>query len=271
MNVKVLLGAMLFLLASSATSIGYAADKRTLVADLVFELGYGGAIHHFKDYLLRGEEGYRLQAKEHFASAMEMVAKLRQLNNLTEQERAALDDLEVMIQSYSGALSTIQSAYRHSRGLVQVLTATDKRVQIDDAAAIDALAVLRKGHRWGRIEKLIFVLGYGGAIDNFKNYLIRRDEQYRTWADAWFEEALQLVAHIRWRERKNRVKVEALENITSVLEAYRAALPLMARTLSPAVGATSDVVVNIAVRGADRALAVDDQPALAGIELLRGN
>ncbi|HGX93005.1 MAG TPA: hypothetical protein ENK35_06795 [Candidatus Tenderia sp.] len=270
MNVKVWLGAMLLCLATSVTSIGYAADKRALVADLVFELGYGRAIHHFKDYVLRGEDDYRLQARKYFVSAREKVAALRQVKNLTEKEIAALDDLDGVIQSYLGALSTIQSAYRHSRGLVQVLTTTDDRVHIDDASAIDAIAVLRQGHRWHRVEKLVFVLGYGSAIYNFKNYLIRRDEQYRKWADAQFEEALQLVAEIRWRERKNPPKVKALENIKSVLEAYRAALPLMARTLKPSMETSSNIVVNIAVRGADRALKVDDKPAFDGIALLLG-
>ncbi len=270
MNLKVLLGAMLLFLATSVTSTGYATDKRTLVADLVFELGYGRAIHHFKDYVLRGEDSYRTQAKQYFAAAREKIAALRQLSNLSDREVRALEELDTVIQSYIAALSTIQSAYRHSRGLIQVLTATDKRVHIDDAAAIEALAILREGYRWSRIEQLVFVLGYGGAIDNFKNYLIRRDERYRMQADARFEEALKIVAHIRWRERKNPTKVAALERLKSVLEAYRIALPLMARTLKPAAEASSNIVINIAVRGADRALDVDDKPALDSIALLQG-
>ena len=260
------LGVCLAAMISSVQAAGQ--DKRALVAALVSELGYGRAVHNFKDYVLRGGEAYRVKARDYFLSAKEKIGALRRLDSVTEVERMALDDLESVIDSYIAALPTIQRAYRQSRTLARVLNATAAQLEIDDQLAIESIALLRKGYQWSPVEKLVFALGYGSAIHNFKNYLIFRDEKYRQWADAWFEEALQIVARMKWRERKNSRKLAALKEVESVLNAYRSALPVMARTLEPARASQSEVVINVAVRGADKALKVEDLPALEGLQML---
>ncbi len=268
MKIKLLLFVCVAFLATSVSTISYAESKRDLVAGLILELGYGRAVHNYKDYVLRGEEEYRIKARDYFDSAQSRINALSQLDNISSPERQALSDLNVVVSAYIEALGKIQKGYQRSRNLMAVLNLVEEELSINDQQAVEAIGVLRKGYRWSTMEKLVFSMGYGSAIDNYKNFLLKRDDKYRVSADAWLEESLALIAQLKWRERKNATKLAALMDIESVLQAYRSALPVMERTLEPVRNTTSNIMINVAVRGADKALAVEDQPALDGLRYL---
>ncbi len=242
--------------------------ERQLVAGLVADLGYGGAIHHFSDYLLRGDDALRQAATRDFAAAKLKLDTLRRSPGLDPEQREAVELLDRTIGAYLAALATIERLYRNRTSLAKVLATAKARGRIDDAGAIAALETLRRGFRWRRIERLRFVLGYGGAIHHYKNYLIHRDEVHRQQAEARLREALQLAAELRWTERNRPGRLAAVHDIEAVLEEYLASLPVVERTLAPAREARSEIAVSIAVRGADRALKVDDGPAIEALARL---
>jgi len=267
-KIKLITVVCVVFLSATLSNFSYAESKRQLVAGLVLELGYGRAVHNYRDYVLRGEEEYRIKARDYFGSAQSRINELSQLDDISSLERQALNDLNVVVSAYIEALGKIQKGYQRSRNLMVVLNAVEAELSINDQQAIEAIGVLREGYRWSMVEKLVFSLGYGSAIDNYKNFLIKRDDKYMQLAEAWLEEGLTLVAQLKWRERKNAAKLAALKDVETVLQTYRSALPVMEKTLEPVRNTTSDIMINIAVRGADKALAVEDQPALDGLRYL---
>ena len=52
-------------------------EEEELVNDIIFNLGYGGLVHNFKNYILRGEEQYFILAKDKYEILKDDLEKLR--------------------------------------------------------------------------------------------------------------------------------------------------------------------------------------------------
>ena len=134
-------------------------------------------------------------------------------------------------------------------------------VQIGSAASVrDRTAALRgvlaEGHAVAaQLERRI---GYGGLVHDFKNYVLRPDEdRYRTSALANAEEALALLE--RLRASADRLGIDArLTHTREMIESYAARLERV-RDLS-ANGRDPGFV--------DERVRFDDQPALQEVELV---
>ncbi len=103
-------------------------------------LGYVGAIHHFKNYVLRGTDEYRTNAIARFKEARDAIATLRGDAALGDKEKKALDDIEGVVKRYEANVSTAQTMMAERKSIKEIDTA----VKVDDAPAIAGLAVLRK-------------------------------------------------------------------------------------------------------------------------------
>ena len=83
-NLTALTIAFIMMLTTAIPQNGYAQDdKRENISTLVRLLGYGAAIHNFKNYVLRGNEKYGRKANQFFSEAKLVVAKLRENNPIT--------------------------------------------------------------------------------------------------------------------------------------------------------------------------------------------
>lgn len=123
-------------------------------------VGYGGFIHDFKNYVLRGEPGNFEAAVAHLAEARALVDALRLHDGLTAADAAALQDIDQMLVAYQTALE--QAADYWEQGLETA--AIDAAVRVDDTAATAAFAALSS--RFGAREDEFAALFAARLLDN---------------------------------------------------------------------------------------------------------
>ncbi|MBE9527494.1 MAG: hypothetical protein IME94_11050, partial [Proteobacteria bacterium] len=220
-------------------------------------LGYGGAIHHYKNYVLRGKEKYFVSADKSYASAMQIVERMKGMNGLSPEENKALSDIGNMINQYRSSLPTIKEIYASEKSLFKVLKMTDDKVKIDDGPAKAGLKILRDKKQFNALENLEYTLGYGNAIHNFKNYIIRGKDKYRNNADLLYTEAETWLTKLE-KNTSDPDMTKALGIIRKTVKGYHKALPKIAANYKKLEGVSSDAVRNVIVRGSDRLVKIND-------------
>ncbi|MDH4063318.1 MAG: hypothetical protein OEW19_02885 [Acidobacteriota bacterium] len=103
-------------------------------------LGYAGAIHHFKNYVLRGDDEYRAKAAAEFQNVTRAVAALRVEGSRTARQMQALDDLGGVVRRYAANLEVVRTMIGERKSVKDI----DLAVKVDDTPATAALAVLRR-------------------------------------------------------------------------------------------------------------------------------
>ncbi|WP_167404891.1 ATP-binding protein [Vibrio penaeicida] len=105
-----------------------------LLNNLRYQLGYNGAIHQFKNYVLRGKLKDKDAASEHFKEAKIVIAKYKSLN-LTIAEKHALNAVDRVITEYQSKLFQMPVEYHRGLDITQI----DAQLKVNDEPAIHAL------------------------------------------------------------------------------------------------------------------------------------
>ncbi|MDM8564974.1 nitrate- and nitrite sensing domain-containing protein [Candidatus Halobeggiatoa sp. HSG11] len=113
--------------------------KQKIIADLQIHLGYGGLIHHFKNYVLRGDQKYIDAFHEQYQNAYLIMAKYKQLSNISVNEIENIEIVKETFDRYNLYLSVTIDLKSRNKKIGEI----DKIVKIDDMPAIMALAELR--------------------------------------------------------------------------------------------------------------------------------
>jgi len=115
------------------------SDKRETYRELTESFGYGGFIHHFKNYVIRRDDHYLAAAGIDIENTRQALQRYRQFT-VTDAEREALDALSATLDEYYEKFSFLASN--------QLDTVTvndlDAQVKVDDTAAFEGLRVLSK-------------------------------------------------------------------------------------------------------------------------------
>lgn len=114
-----------------------AAPRGVWISAIRDHLGYGGIIHHFKNYVLRQEAVY-LESTRRQIEAFERVVAEYLAHPLPEEERAALLTIAETIRAYAAMLPVAERAAAEGWEVTQ----TDAAVRIDDRPALAAFATL---------------------------------------------------------------------------------------------------------------------------------
>ncbi|MDH5656017.1 MAG: ATP-binding protein [Spirochaetia bacterium] len=224
------------------------------------EIGYGGMIHEFKNYILRGEEDRFDAGNIKIGGAITAIYYYKSLD-LSPEEYENADTLLASVQKYRNALITA----RNLKSAGWPPEKIDNMIQIDDSKAIHALLSLETSSRTNpdinskprTLADIRKALGFNGMIHNFKNYILRRDKKYRSLAMINILEIKLLLKkynsfHINEEEKK------ALGSIRETVEKYESNLNIAEKMHRE----------KISVIAVDRAVKVDDKPALNGIDIL---
>ena len=115
-----------------------------VMGDVQNILGYGGLIHHFKNFILRGEEKHIALFNHSLEQLQANMLKFKQQSSVTSDELHQLNIIINTINRYSDALKLAQLKYK--QGLA--VSAIDQLVSIDDTAAIESLLKLKSNKRW---------------------------------------------------------------------------------------------------------------------------
>lgn len=113
--------------------------KQQLLLDFKQDIGYGGAIHNFKNYLLRGDSAYYINFQRNVLSLHEHLNQYRQIKDLSASELKSLTTLENTVQLYESNIQRVRSGLGNA-DKVQL----DAEVRIDDQAALAAFRQLEQ-------------------------------------------------------------------------------------------------------------------------------
>ena len=244
---------------------GDRSNKARLVNTLRAEIGYGGMIHQFKNYVLRHDDKRIAKVETRIAGAVSTIEQYEGLGT-SEAEQAALDAVRGVLAAYGQALEKARSLTAQGESARDI----DRLIKIDDRPALDGLARLdefvaaevgRDGGRRTKTQLIAAVsaaVGYGGMIHQFKNYVLRHDAQRidkirarLDGTDAILDEYAALGV--------NDAEGTALADIRGVMDAYGEAVATVKRLA--AQGKTPEQV--------DSVIKIDDGPALAALVTLR--
>ena len=109
--------------------------KQSIVSKMKEYVGYGGLIHNFKNYVLRGTPKYEQKVKTQFNELMILIKEYKGLNNVSKEELSLLSDVETVFRKYYEGLPMVVKAVEDGL-LVKEL---DKIVKVNDTPAIKAL------------------------------------------------------------------------------------------------------------------------------------
>ncbi|VAW85317.1 Methyl-accepting chemotaxis sensor/transducer protein [hydrothermal vent metagenome] len=99
------------------------------------QFGYGGAIHNFKNYVLRGENKYHSHFNSNHAVVDGAIKKYRQLPDVTQEELQALDAIEENLKIYSEKINQVKSLHMTGKTVEKI----DITVKVNDGLALRAL------------------------------------------------------------------------------------------------------------------------------------
>ena len=103
-------------------------------------IGYGGVIHNFKNYMVRGDEKYFELSKQQLNQARDQIEVYRQLPNINEEEKIALNSIENTFQQYQNYLDSIADMKARQSSIREI----DDMVKIDDQFALNGIKLLRR-------------------------------------------------------------------------------------------------------------------------------
>jgi len=101
---------------------------------IIRALGYGGAIHNFKNYLLRRDDKSKQAFLSHYRQLQDALGDYRSNTQLSESEKRALSVVEQTIKAYRMQFDHLQKQTNLSTEISEL----DKAVKIDDGPAIRA-------------------------------------------------------------------------------------------------------------------------------------
>ncbi len=114
------------------------AMRQSLLMDIKSQFGYGGTIHNFKNYVLRGKEKYHKRLKDNFSKLDKAIDTYLSLPELSVEERQALTDIKTVSDNYRTQTDIAHRLIAQSQSAEQV----DAAVKVSDAPAFKAFKVL---------------------------------------------------------------------------------------------------------------------------------
>ena len=238
-------------------------DAAALV-DIGTYLGYGGAIHHLQNYLLRNEPSYLERLRISAGRVRAALAKYRTMAS-TDGELTALDTIESTLQRLERTAATTRTLRADARpdrtgngipavevrqavealGVLERAVGARRALQAEGPTKLEVLYGLRRA------------IGFGGMIHAFKNLVLRGDPASAAEVEGGVRAAVEQIARYRGLG-VNEAEDAALSDIAKILATY---------------GARTDLVVSMwktgdPVSAIDAAVRVDDAPAVAGLATL---
>ena len=107
------------------------------------ELGYGGFIHNFKNYVLRGQIKYYDRVLRNYDDLIFYLDNLDNSFGMTDEDRENISVIRTTVNDYRSAANLIKPLVEEGRSIAYI----DNMVKIDDTPAMDALKNLDAGYK----------------------------------------------------------------------------------------------------------------------------
>lgn len=238
--------------------------KEQALSALISNIGYGGMIHQFKNYVLR-KDTPRIRKIQEAVGASIGALRAYEASGVSAEEAAAIAEIEGVIRKYATNTDLVvkmATAGKTSREI-------DGAVKISDKPALEGIAALkdivlreRKAADSDDTKiRLTFTireaLGFGGMIHQFKNYVLRQDAKRVEKIRARIADARSAIEAYK-RVGATNTELAALNAIEGVINAYD-----KNTTLVQGLVAKGNTVEQL-----DKAVKISDKPALEGFASL---
>jgi len=240
------------------------SEKARALNALRREIGYGGMIHQFKNYILRKDETRLVTIDERLGGALAAISRYQALG-VSTNEQTALAAITATLDAYVKAPTDA----RRLIALGKTASELDAAIKVDDGPALEALENLeheisavsgREGLKTNKarlLSSLYKSIGYGGVIHRFKNFILRHDHDLIETVNGHLKSALDTLDTYSKLETTD-AEISAIIAIRATLGVYSQMLPVIDK-LSEEGKSPEDI---------DRIVFVDDRPALAGLATL---
>ena len=112
--------------------------KDKIISDIKEIIGYGGMIHDFKNYVLRGDKSYEIKFNKNYQKFVALCDKYSSLKTTTKKELELIKIIKDTFLGYKNGLKKVVKAHKQNIKIKEL----DKIVKIDDKPAIDAIYIL---------------------------------------------------------------------------------------------------------------------------------
>lgn len=114
-------------------------DKEHFSREIYQELGYGGIIHNFKNYVLRHDPKYREKFFRHTNYLETLIFQKRSSAKLTQVEKDSLNTILKTVLDYKEKIHLVDKALLEGKSSAEI----DQLVKVDDSSALEALALMK--------------------------------------------------------------------------------------------------------------------------------
>lgn len=111
--------------------------KSAYLNELRHAMGFGGAIHNFKNYVLRQDLPRITRINAFLDQALDITERYRTLS-INDEERVAIDKITEVLQNYRRNVSVVQSMVEQGASAIEI----DQAVKINDTPALQGLTAL---------------------------------------------------------------------------------------------------------------------------------
>ncbi|NVJ91302.1 MAG: HAMP domain-containing protein [Methylocystaceae bacterium] len=202
------------------------SDKVTTLNTLLREMGFGGVIHDYYDYILRQDYPRIAKINFHIGASRALIQQYASLG-VNAQESDAVTALEKYLTTLSKSMEFIEERADYGDRAEEIFA----QLKNDDQDALKAIVTLKKmagdvsGQRLEEKSKsellveLRDVMGFGGVIYNFKRYVLSSEE-------AAFKKMMvqvsvaEKILSIYEKKGVQENEKQALNSIATVLKAY---------------------------------------------------
>ena len=115
------------------------AKANNLLNKLQLQIGYGGLIHDFKNFLIRGKPAYSERFEKKFIALKNIIQEYRDLEGIDESAVKQLNIIESIFRKYRSFFNTIRAMNQANQPIKKI----DEVVKIDDIPAFNAIEHLR--------------------------------------------------------------------------------------------------------------------------------
>lgn len=119
------------------------AQRQNLLLDIKSQFGYGGAIHNFKNYVLRGTPKYFERINNGLGTLLKKIEQYKKLEGINKEELDALAAVQSVAQKYLAATDIVQKMHKGGSSPKEI----DAAVKISDSPALKAFDVLTQQYQ----------------------------------------------------------------------------------------------------------------------------
>ena len=120
-------------------------ERIKYIAELYTLVGYGGIVHNFKNYVIRGTDTYAVRIRTKYNEVDLLIGRILEMDSLSENDRKDLGVIRETFYNYNTAVDKVQKMKEAGNSV----TIIDSSVKINDGPAIEALIRLSQGGDMG--------------------------------------------------------------------------------------------------------------------------